>query len=251
MKQSPLLAATVLFLSSTGVRAQLDDERLDAAWEVACGVSGSAYALRVDDVVFPTCEAAFGDPERRERNEGARRARILRVVAAGSRLDVLHQDPRLHPPEARPVEGLHLLTVTDAEVEELACDQPAEDGALDAGPEGSADDDADAGIVSEASFERVAFVQVSAPFDRYCPAGVYPVRVDDALGAEGQVVTIDPRGLLSLYRGDLLWVPHDEAKEAPPIRMIWRSGFVVIVEDKSKPKPKKKRRKRRRRRGRR
>lgn len=211
------------------------DPAFEAAIDEACG-AGADTALRVNDFVLPTCPAVFGDDEVRARNREARLLRLLHVVSAGRRVDILHQDPALREPKLRRLEGIHILSILPAEVEEISCADAADAGlvAVDAAEEAS-------------TRERVALVAVDPAFRDLCPAELYAVRVDDALGVDGQIVAVEPSGLLTLYRNRLVWVPRGEGAERPSFRMIWRSDFAVIVEDKSN-KPKKKRRPRRRRR---
>lgn len=250
MKVTPLPSFVVAALLGAGsLPARAEEPSVDeAAWDAACAVEGSRYALRVDDRVFPTCELVFGDPSLREGRESVRRSRVLRVRSSGRRVDVLYQDPALREPRVRQLEGIDILAVLEGEVEELPCDPDEEL------PDGGAPDDvADAGARDDdmSSYEPVALVRLDSAFAGACPGDLYAVRADDALGAEGQVLAVEPSGLLVLYRGDLLWAPRDDEARAPRFRMIWRSDFVLIVEDKS-PRAKPKRRpKRRRRRGRR
>ena len=254
----PLLAAAMLCVAPAPALAVSSTEIpvTEQTWEEACAVDGSSYALRIDERVLPTCEAVFGSPVLRAMNEGTRSARLLRVVHSDARVDVLYQDPTLRGPEVHGFEGVELLAVVQAEVEELSCDVGEEPLADDRLAETSSTEEPEEphppqseGV--EPAREYVALVRLEAPFTALCKGEVYALRVDDALGEEGQVVSIGPSGMLVLYRGGLAWVRGGESAWQPKFRMIWRSDFVLLVDGGSAKKAPKKRVQRRRRRGRR
>lgn len=223
-------------------------ELIEAATAL-CADENISELVWVDGQLQPSCAHAFGDGELREQNRLDRLQRILRIRTMGRSTDIVYQDSKLRKPLVRSLEGIRIEKVEEAHVVTLACDAfPASPGEEDDVEEVTALQSR----LGPPALETIAWASLGPPFDAHCGAGVYPLRRDDALGAEGQVVHLGHTGALTLYRGDLLWVPYIGEHKSPPIRMIWRSDFQVVYEDKSKrsraPAAKKKRGKKKRRR---
>jgi hypothetical protein len=87
--------------------------------------------------------------------------------------------------------------------------------------------------VSPTSHEWIARISLDDNLAAHCDADQIDLRVDDALGADGQVLWLDPRGLLALYHDQLIWFPTED-HPMPTFRMTWRSPFHVWVTQTSK-----------------
>ena len=216
-----------------------------------CEDDNISEVLWMDGEVQASCAYAFGDAELREQNRLERLQRILRVRASGRSTDIVYQDAKLREPVVRTLEGIRIERVEEAQVATLACDRIVELG--DAKTDGNA-------LVAwgerlgPPKTETVAWATLERPFDDICAAGPYPMRMDDALGAEAQVIHLGRSGALTMYRGELLWVPYEGADISPSLRMIWRSDFQVIYEQsgkKSSSSSAKKKKRRKKKRGRR
>lgn len=245
----PLHAAPVAEAETgTAESAWLTTASLERAQKI-CEDESVSEVLWIDGEVQASCAFAFGDTELREQNRLERLQRILRVRNAGRNTDIVYQDAKLREPLVRTLEGIRIDRVEEAQVATLSCEaiSGGEDVAIDGDPA-----DTESVIRFEApKSDTVAWATLEEPFADICSAGPYPMRRDDALGAEAQVVDLGTSGALTMYRGELLWVPYQGASIAPSLRMIWRSDFQVIYDQGSKKsssssKSKKKRKKKKR-----
>ena len=216
-----------------------------------CEDDNVSEVLWIDGEVQAACAYAFGDAELREQNRLERLQRILRVRASGRSTDIVYQDAKLREPVVRTLEGIRIERMQEAQVATLACERVVEVGGRT--PDGNGQVEWGSQLGSPQT-ETIAWATLELPFDELCAAGPYPMRMDDALGAEAHVIHLGRSGALTLYRGELLWVPYEGADISPSLRMIWRSDFQVIYEQggkksnsssSSKKRRKKKRRARR------
>lgn len=196
-----------------------------------CEDENVSDVLWVDGAVQASCAFAFGDAELREQNRLERVQRILRVRASGRSTDIIYQDAKLREPVVRALEGIRIERVQDAEVVNLACEKIVEISGRKPDENGPVEWGARLGVPQT---ETIAWAALERPFDELCAAGPYPMRMDDALGAEAHVIHLGHSGALTLYRGELLWVPYEGADVSPSLRMIWRSDFQVIYEQSGK-----------------
>lgn len=88
--------------------------------------------------------------------------------------------------------------------------------------------------VSQTSGGRVALLEVDKEASGTCPAGVYEVQVDDALGRGASVLAVDARGILLETRGELALLPNTKAPPPSTTRMIWRSHYEMVMDVKAK-----------------
>lgn len=146
------------------------------------------------------CVALFGDSSLIEERRASREVRLEAVSRSENLLDIVHTDASWQAPKPTRVPGLELVSVEEGE-----------DG------------------------ERVARVRLGDPWSEACEPGDYLVRVDDGLGSEGLVLALVDEGMLAEHRGTLIFVPKTGAS-APPMRMIWRSGFALNVTPGAGPK---------------
>ena len=222
-----LLAAVVV---SAPLRAAEDAGPAAVPAEDA-GAEGSAateaceqtsFLVYLDDVPYVPCEGLFGDLEDRALYRGWRDEYLHVVDTGGPAIDIVHgvaglEAPRVVAPAGMRFEGLRYAAVAERPCEEGApatSNQPA--------------DATDATSTPEPTKEWLAVFALDDSLAGYCPSQTVLLRADDALGAAGRVLFINPRGVLALLGERLVWLPAPEQR-VPAFRMTWRSGFRVVT----------------------
>lgn len=176
------------------------------------------------------CDAVFGDENIWGENADYRASRLHTFHQARHGLEIQHSVARWSRPVPLRMTGLDFVGVELVETE----------------------DEHDASTAEE----LVALVELSEPLDSRCKPGVYAVSADDSLGRDARVLAVAEYGVLIEQQGRLaLFQKPGEAR--PPVRMVWRSGYQVVMEEKgsasaakstASKKPKKRKAKRRTRR---
>ena len=108
-----------------------------------------------------------------------------------------------------------------------------------------------------------AKVRLPNAFSDLCDKGSAYLQVDDHLGADGQVISVQPTGMLVRHSEKLYWLSVQPANFFPEFRMVWQSSYKVAPSishsgskgksrskskkrsKKKKKKPKRKKRKKR------
>lgn len=136
-----------------------------------------------------SCPALFGDEQLRAESEAWRKERLLSVEREEGVIEIVHSVPQWNEPVARTAPGMTVVAVDPA--------------------------------------TGTARVAVHDRWSRWCRPGVYRVRLDDALGANSQVLAVLDEGLLASHPEGLMLLPAEGAARATKFRMIWRSAFGI------------------------
>ena len=220
------------FVSAVGAKASDDDTAREPGQTPAPADSASissmerdgactraSYVVDIDGVTHEPCEGLFGTLEERALFRDWREAYLHVIDNSGPAFDIVHGVASLDPPRVASPTGMTLQEVRFAQVVERACNSEGAQ-ASDAGP-------ADSATVEPAG-EWVAAFALDEPLAGLCESATAFVRIDDALGEEGRVLFIGPRGVLGMLGEHLVFLSAP-GSSPPAFRMTWRSGFRMVT----------------------
>jgi len=154
------------------------------------------------------CSAVFGDEGVWMRHASYRAPRLHDFGQRRHGLEIVHSVSTWTAPTSVRLTGLDLVGVEMVETE------PLEPG-------------------TAAGEELVAIVELKEPLDSMCQPGLYAVSADDALGRDTKVLAVEEYGVLVEKKGRLGLLQWPGARP-PAVRMVWQSGYQVVLDDKVK-----------------
>jgi hypothetical protein len=193
------------------------------------------------------CRVLQGTAQQRVENQAWRESHVPVLTPEDYGYTLIYIDESIERPVAAQLTGLKLQKVY--EHEELLL----ESNCIRSQGEDNKNSDLESSLWAK--------VRLPDEFATLCDQGSAYLQVDDHLGLDSQVVSVQPQGILVRHSGRLYWLSTQPANSFPEFRMVWQSSYRIApalshsgskgkTRKKSKKRKKPKRKKAKRKKGR-
>ena len=159
------------------------------------------------------CQVLQGTTQQRATNQTWRESHVPVLTPEDYGFTLVYVDETVERPVAAQLTGLKLQKIY--EHEELLL----ESNCIQAKDE--------ANKSKELESPLWAKVRLPDEFANLCDQGSAYVQMDDHLGADSQVVSVQPQGILVRHTDRLYWLSVQHANFFPEFRMVWQSSYRI------------------------
>jgi hypothetical protein len=179
--------------------------------------------LLIDGEPNLRCVALFGDDEERAAHAKWRADRVQDIQTGKHAVTVTHRVSKYQSPRPTRVDGMRVVGMRRALVEDLpgVCDAHGESA-------GNSNEKGETDAAPKKRREWVAEVWLGPELANQCASELQILRVDDHIGTKISVLAITEKGMLLDHDGALAWVNAPDTQIPPAIRLVWRSDFRVV-----------------------
>ena len=187
-------------------------------------IGGSSQGWANDSATCPNfqekirkCLALHGSEVQRSHNTAWRKAHLPAMIQEDYGFTLIYLDESIEKPIAAQMTGIRLMRVLTENELAQAANCPA-----------SSDENPMASNSSKNNAQKLwAEVRLPKQFQELCGLSMTYVELDDHLGAENQVVSVAPEGMLLKSGPGLFWISVQPANFFPEFRMVWQSSYRV------------------------
>ena len=158
------------------------------------------------------CMALHGTTEQRAQNQAWRNRHLPATIQEDHGFTLVYLDETVEKPIAAQMTGVRLLRVLSEQELQREAKCGAAPGEL--------------ATTGEAG-KLWAEVRLPDRFQELCGLSVSYVQVDDHLGAQNQIISVFPQGMLLKSGTGLFWISLQPATFFPEFRMVWQSSYRV------------------------
>ena len=159
------------------------------------------------------CQVLQGNSTQRGLNEQWRKSHVPSLTPEEYGFTLVYIEEGIERPVAAQLTGLKLQKIYEHEELLLAsnCIQTDGESSENRGLEG----------------KRWAKVRLPDSFADMCDKGSAYLQMDDHLGADSQVLSVQPTGILVRHSDRLYWLSVQPSNFFPEFRMVWQSSYRV------------------------
>ena len=163
------------------------------------------------------CMALHGSEAQRSRNMAWRKAHLPAMIQEDYGFTLIYLDESIERPIAAQMNGIRLMRVlSEGQLEKVAKCPSGKDSATSTAKD------------AKSSGEKLwAEVRLPEQFQELCGLSMAYLELDDHLGAENQVISVAPEGVLLKSGPGLFWISVQPANFFPEFRMVWQSSYRV------------------------